>query len=105
MRERHSKMAGRRTSDKAKSQRVFGQARKPAKMFRVGCRSAEPPCAGSYNPHRRGLGMPAKRVENPQEIYQIKVTLLGTSPPIWIIRSGARRFGRSAADAEHFRRF
>jgi hypothetical protein len=27
--------------------------------------------------------MPTKRVENPQEIYQIKVTLLGTSPPIW----------------------
>src|SRR5437899_11067280 len=32
---------------------------------------------------RRGLGMPTKRVENPQEIYQIKITLLGTSPPIW----------------------
>ena len=27
--------------------------------------------------------MPRKRVENPDEIYQIKVTLLGTSPPIW----------------------
>ena len=27
--------------------------------------------------------MPTKRVENPQEIYQIKITLLGTSPPIW----------------------
>lgn len=27
--------------------------------------------------------MPTKRIERPQEIYQIKVTLLGTSPPIW----------------------
>jgi len=27
--------------------------------------------------------MPTKKVENPQEIYQIKVTLLGTSPSIW----------------------
>ena len=27
--------------------------------------------------------MPAKRTWAPQEIYQIKVTLLGTSPPIW----------------------
>lgn len=27
--------------------------------------------------------MPTKSVENPQEIYQIKVTLLGTRPPIW----------------------
>src|SRR6202040_3341974 len=53
------------------------------KMFCAGYRSAAPSCPGSYNPHRRGLGMPTKRVENPQEIYQIKVTLLGTSPPIW----------------------
>src|SRR5437660_538082 len=36
MRERHSKMAGKRASGKAKSQRVFGQARKPVKMFRAG---------------------------------------------------------------------
>ena len=27
--------------------------------------------------------MPTKRVENSREIYQIKVTLLGTRPPIW----------------------
>ena len=27
--------------------------------------------------------MPTKKVENPRDIYQIKVTLLGTSPPIW----------------------
>jgi len=27
--------------------------------------------------------MPTKKAENPQEIYQIKVTLLGTTPPIW----------------------
>jgi hypothetical protein len=27
--------------------------------------------------------MPAKKSEVPPEIYQIKVTLLGTSPPIW----------------------
>jgi len=36
MPERHSKMAGKRTSDKAKSERVFGQTRKPSKMLRVG---------------------------------------------------------------------
>src|SRR6266851_469901 len=27
--------------------------------------------------------MPTNTVEKPQEIYQIKVTLLGTDPPIW----------------------
>jgi len=27
--------------------------------------------------------MPPKKAGNPQEIYQIKVTLLGTTPPIW----------------------
>ena len=27
--------------------------------------------------------MSTKKVENPQDIYQIKVTLLDTSPPIW----------------------
>src|SRR5260370_6034266 len=27
--------------------------------------------------------MPAKKMSAPQEIYQIKVTLLGASPPIW----------------------
>ena len=27
--------------------------------------------------------MPTKVIEKPQEIYQIKVTLLGTKPPIW----------------------
>jgi len=27
--------------------------------------------------------MPTKKIEIPQEIYQIKVTLLGTRPPIW----------------------
>jgi hypothetical protein len=27
--------------------------------------------------------MPTKTIETPQEIYQIKVTLLGTDPPIW----------------------
>jgi putative DNA-invertase from lambdoid prophage Rac len=36
MRDHHSKMVGKRASDKAKSQRVFDQARKPAKMFRAG---------------------------------------------------------------------
>jgi putative DNA-invertase from lambdoid prophage Rac len=36
MQERHLEMAAKRASDKAKSQRVFGQARKPAKMFRAG---------------------------------------------------------------------
>jgi putative DNA-invertase from lambdoid prophage Rac len=36
MRNRHSKMPVKRTSNNAKSQRVFGQTRKPSKMFRVG---------------------------------------------------------------------
>ena len=36
MQERHLEMAAKRASEKAKSQRVFGQARKPAKMFRAG---------------------------------------------------------------------
>ena len=36
MRDHHSKMVGKRATDKAKSRRVFGQARKPAKMFRAG---------------------------------------------------------------------
>jgi DNA invertase Pin-like site-specific DNA recombinase len=36
MPKRHSKMAGKRASEKAKSRRVFGQARKPAKLFRAG---------------------------------------------------------------------
>ena len=27
--------------------------------------------------------MPAKKNAVPPEIYQIKITLLGTSPPIW----------------------
>src|SRR5712692_3245862 len=36
MREHHSKMAGKRASSKAESDRVFGQRRKPAKMFRAG---------------------------------------------------------------------
>jgi hypothetical protein len=27
--------------------------------------------------------MPTKKIESPQQIYQIKVTLLGTDPPIW----------------------
>jgi putative DNA-invertase from lambdoid prophage Rac len=36
MRERHSKMAGKRASDKVKSHRVFGQRRKQPKMFRAG---------------------------------------------------------------------
>ena len=35
MQKRHSKMAGKRASEKAKSNRVFGQARKPARMFRA----------------------------------------------------------------------
>jgi hypothetical protein len=35
-RERHLKMAGKRAFPKAKSHRVFGQARKPGKMFRAG---------------------------------------------------------------------
>src|SRR6266571_4983038 len=36
MQERHSKMAAKRASQNVTSPRVFGQARKPAKMFRVG---------------------------------------------------------------------
>jgi len=36
MRERHSKMAEKRASDKVKSHRVFGQRRKQPKMFRAG---------------------------------------------------------------------
>ena len=36
MQEGHSEMAAKRASEKAKSPRVFGQARKPAKMFRAG---------------------------------------------------------------------
>src|SRR5450756_578281 len=36
MQERHPEMASKQASEKAKSQRVFGQARKPAKMFRAG---------------------------------------------------------------------
>jgi len=36
MLERHPKMAEKRASEKAKSKRVFGQARRPAKLFRVG---------------------------------------------------------------------
>jgi DNA invertase Pin-like site-specific DNA recombinase len=36
MREGHPEMAAKRAAEKAKSPRVFGQARKPAKMFRVG---------------------------------------------------------------------
>ena len=36
MQERHLEMAAKRASEKAKSQRVFGQARNPAKMFRAG---------------------------------------------------------------------
>jgi DNA invertase Pin-like site-specific DNA recombinase len=39
MRERHSEMAAKQASEKAKSQRVFGQARKSPKMF----------CAGLYS--------------------------------------------------------
>ena len=34
--ERHPEMTAKRASEKAKSRRVFGQARKPAKMFRAG---------------------------------------------------------------------
>ena len=36
MQERHSEKAAKRAVEKAKSHRVFGQARKPAKMFRAG---------------------------------------------------------------------
>jgi putative DNA-invertase from lambdoid prophage Rac len=36
MQERHSKMAEKRASQNVKSRRVFGHARKPAKMFRAG---------------------------------------------------------------------
>ena len=36
MQERHPQMAAKRAFDKAKSPRVFGHARKPAKMFRAG---------------------------------------------------------------------
>src|SRR5450759_4303093 len=36
MQERHSELSAKRASEKAKSPRVFGQARKPANMFRAG---------------------------------------------------------------------
>jgi DNA invertase Pin-like site-specific DNA recombinase len=36
MRNRHAQMPAKRTSARAQSQRVFGQARKPAKLLRVG---------------------------------------------------------------------
>jgi putative DNA-invertase from lambdoid prophage Rac len=36
MQERHPQMAAKQASEKAQSPRVFGQARKPAKMFRAG---------------------------------------------------------------------
>jgi putative DNA-invertase from lambdoid prophage Rac len=36
MQERHLEMPAKQASEKAKSRRVFGQARKPAKMFRAG---------------------------------------------------------------------
>src|SRR5712691_2035986 len=36
MRDHHSKMVGKRASDKAKSQRVFGHGQKRPKMFRAG---------------------------------------------------------------------
>ena len=36
MRERHSEMAAKQASEKAKSPRVFGQARKLRKLFRAG---------------------------------------------------------------------
>ena len=36
MQERHSRMAEKRAFPKAKSDNVFGQRRKPSKMFRVG---------------------------------------------------------------------
>jgi putative DNA-invertase from lambdoid prophage Rac len=36
MQERHSEMAAKPASETAKSRRVFGQAREPAKMFRAG---------------------------------------------------------------------
>src|SRR6204780_248985 len=36
MRERHLEMPAKQASEKAKSPRVFGQARRPAKMFRAG---------------------------------------------------------------------
>jgi len=35
MRERYSEMAAQQVSESAKTQMVFGQARKPAKMFRA----------------------------------------------------------------------
>src|SRR5271157_3775660 len=31
----------------------------------------------------RGPSMSTKKIETPQEIYQLKVTLLGATPPIW----------------------
>jgi DNA invertase Pin-like site-specific DNA recombinase len=36
MQKRHSEMVGKRASEKAQSHRVFGQARKSARMFRAG---------------------------------------------------------------------
>jgi len=43
--------------------------------------SAGPRCAASY--HRRSVDMATKSNETAREVYQIKITLLGTKPPIW----------------------
>lgn len=43
------------------------------------------PCAPrcTVSCYRRRVDMATKRTNPPQDIYQVKVTLLGTKPPIW----------------------
>lgn len=43
--------------------------------------SAAPRCVVSY--HRKRADMATKRINTAQDIYGIKITLLGTNPPIW----------------------
>jgi putative DNA-invertase from lambdoid prophage Rac len=47
----------------------------------AGSTSAAPRCVVSY--HRKRADMTTKRINTAQDIYGIKVTLLGTKPPIW----------------------
>src|SRR5213593_2391812 len=42
-----------------------------------------PHLGAPYSPSKGILTMPTKRKSSSEEIYQIKVTLLGTDPPIW----------------------
>ena len=57
-------MAAKRASDKAKSEHVFGQARKPAKMFRAGLyarvSSNDQQTLPNAEPRHAGVGRPAR---------------------------------------------